>query len=110
MNDIIPFDDFAKVDLRIGKVIESTSVPESTKLVRLTVDFAEESNRTVFTGLLAWYEPEWFVDKLFVFVANLLPRKMMGEESQGMLLSVSGEEKPIPVEAPEGAKAGDSLR
>jgi methionyl-tRNA synthetase len=107
---VIAYDDFAKVDLRVGRVLESSSIPESTKLVKLAVDFNEESPRTIFTGLLAWYEPEYFVDKNFIFVANLEPRKMMGEESQGMLLAVNNEEKPLPVEAPVGSQPGTQLR
>ncbi len=106
---MIAYDDFAKVDLRVGRVQDATSVPESTKLVKLTVDFAEESPRTIFTGLLAWYEPEYFVDKHFIFVANLEPRKMMGEESNGMLLAVHHDDKPLPVEAPPDSQAGESL-
>lgn len=106
---MIAYDDFAKVELRVGHVIEATSVPESTKLVKLTVDFAEDTHRTIFTGLLSWYDPDFFKDKNFIFVTNLEPKKMMGEESNGMLLAVHNEEKPRPVEAPEGSNPGERL-
>lgn len=112
----VPFSDFEKVDLRVGKVLEASLPEDSEKLIRLVVDFGNSETRTVFTGLKIWYEPEFFQDKLFVFVYNLEPRKMMGEESQGMLLAVHAEDderpsdaKPLPVEAPFGSKPGQVL-
>jgi methionyl-tRNA synthetase len=116
VSDTIPFADFAKVDLRVGRVIEASLPEDSEKLIKLTVDFAEESPRTIFTGLKAYYEPQFFQDKNFIFVYNLEPRKMLGEESQGMLLAVHVEDdekptdsKPLPVEAPAGSNPGQKL-
>ncbi|TSC90004.1 MAG: tRNA-binding protein [Microgenomates group bacterium Gr01-1014_5] len=104
----IGIEDFAQIDLRVGKVTVTSEVSGSSKLIKLSVDFGEEQ-RTIFTGLAKWYESEHFLGKLFVFVYNLEPKPMVGEESQGMLLAVGGEDKPLPVEAPVGSDPGDKL-
>lgn len=105
----VPFSDFAKVDLRVGLVQEAVKVEGSQKLIKLVVDFSDDV-RTIFTGLQAWYEPDYFAGKKFVFVYNLEPKAMPGGKvSQGMLLAVDGKEKPLPVEAPEGSGTGEKL-
>jgi methionine--tRNA ligase beta chain len=92
---MISIDEFAKVEMKVGMVLDAIAVPESEKLIRLVVDFGSEK-RVVFTGVKKWYEPEYFLNKRFVFVTNLEPRKMMGEESQGMIMAAIGEEgKPV---------------
>lgn len=107
MKPIITYEDFAKLDLRVGTIINCEEKEGSDKLLRLTVDFGEEGTRTIFSGIKKWYSPEDLKDKQFVFVFNLAPRKMMDEESQGMLLAADGE-KPLPLtpesHAPNGAK------
>ena len=107
MKPIITYEDFAKLELRVGTVINCEEKEGSDKLLRLTVDFGEEGTRTIFSGIKKWYSPEDLKDKQFVFVFNLAPRKMMDEESQGMLLAADGE-KPLPLKpeskAPNGAK------
>ena len=109
VKDTIPFEDFAKVDLRVGLVERAENLENSEKLIRLTVDFAEDGKKNVLTGLRQWYEPSEFEGRHFVFVLNLEPRPMAGESSEGMLLCVDGE-KPLPVGAPEGSEAGDGLK
>lgn len=105
----IPFSDFAEVDLRVGLVEEASEVKGSEKLIRLVVNFGNET-RTVFTGLKAWYDTADFASKKFIFVYNLEPKKMPGGQvSQGMLLAVNGVDKPLPVLAPEGASPGERL-
>lgn len=83
----ISIDDFAKIELKVGTVIAASEVAESEKLIKLTVDAGEESPRTILTGMRAWYKPAFFKGKQIVFVANLEPRKMMGIESQGMIVA-----------------------
>lgn len=85
----IAFDDFAKVDLRIGKILDCKKVEKSRKLLQLTIDIGEKEPRNIFSGIAAYYKPEDLIGKLTVVVANLEPRKMMGSFSQGMLLSAS---------------------
>ena len=95
---MITIDDFVKVEIRVGLVVNSTNKDGSEKLIKLMVDFGSEQ-RTIFTGVRTFgYTPEDFLNKKFLFVTNLEYRKMMDEESQGMILAV-GDEKPIFVSA-----------
>lgn len=87
----ITIEDFSKIDIRVGKVIEATEVAESTKLIKLSVDFGSLGQRTVFAGIKKWYTPSDLIDKNFVFVYNLKSRPMMGEESQGMVMAAEDE-------------------
>ena len=84
--DEIAFDDFEKVEMRVGKVLSCEKVKKSKKLLKFTLDdgFGE---RVILSGIAEYYEPEELVGKKLAFVANLAPRKMMGIESQGMILS-----------------------
>jgi methionyl-tRNA synthetase len=82
--DII-YDDFDKIDLRVGKVLTAERVPKADKLLKLTVDLGFEQ-RTILSGIAEYYQPEELVGKLVTVVANLAPRKIRGIESQGMLL------------------------
>jgi tRNA-binding protein len=88
----ITIDDFKRVDLRVGKVLEATRVEGSKKLIRLVVDLGTEK-RQILAGLAEYYKPEELVGKYVVVVANLQPKKMMGLESQGMLLATC--DKPV---------------
>jgi methionyl-tRNA synthetase len=85
----ISFDDFSKVDLRIGKIVACSKVEKSKKLLQLTVDIGEEKPRNIFSGIAQYFAPEDLVGKLTVVVANLAPRKMTFGVSEGMLLSAS---------------------
>jgi methionyl-tRNA synthetase len=81
----ITYDDFDKLDLRVGKVLEAEKVPKADKLLKLIVDLGFEK-RTILSGIAEYYIPEELVGKLVTVVANLAPRKIRGIESQGMLL------------------------
>lgn len=109
MKPVIPFDDFAKLDMRIGKVTECTEKEGSEKLLRLTVDFGDEGTRNILSGIKQWYSPDDLVGKLFLFVINIEPRKMMGEFSEGMILCAEGE-KPIPLIPTEEVIPGATIR
>lgn len=92
----ISIDEFARIEVRVGKVIEARNKEGSEKLIRLVVDIAEETSRVIFTGVRGYgYTPEDFMGKQFFFITNLAPRKMMDEVSQGMILAVDGEELPF---------------
>lgn len=90
---MITIEEFGGIEMRVGRVEEAGGVEGSEKLIRLVVDFGDEK-RVIFTGVRKWYEPEYFEGKKFIFVVNLEPKKMMGEESQGMIMA-AGEDKPI---------------
>lgn len=87
--DTITIDDFAKVDLRIAKIVNCEHVEGSTKLLRLTLDVGEGRHRNVFSGIKSAYKPEDLIGKLTVMVANLAPRKMKFGVSEGMVLAAS---------------------
>ena len=88
-SSIISIDDFAKVEMRVGKVTEAVNKEGSDKLIRLVVDVGEEKPRIIFTAVRPFgYTPEFFAGKQFFFITNLAPRKMMDEFSQGMIMSV----------------------
>lgn len=105
MKPIISFEDFDIIDLRVGTVVNCEEKEGSEKLLRLTVDFGEEGTRVILSGIKQWYAPDDLKGKQFVFVFNLAPRKMMGEESQGMLLAAEGE-KPEPLQTATPVPAG----
>ncbi len=109
-NSKITIDDFAKVDVRVGKVEAAENVEKSEKLIRLHVDFGSGGKRIIFTGVRQFgYTAEYFTGKQFFFVFNLEPRKMMGEESQGMIVAVDGSQKPIFLSG-EGMPLGARIR
>ena len=83
----ISYSEFSKLDLRIGKILKAEDVQGSRKLIRLEVDLGELGKRQLVAGLKQWYKPEELEGKLIVVLANLEPKKMMGMESQGMLLA-----------------------
>ncbi len=82
----IPFHEFLKIDMRIGKIVETNQIAGSRNLIRMIVDFGEEKRQAV-AGLLQWYKPEDLVGKKCAFILNLQRRKMMGVESQCMILA-----------------------
>lgn len=108
MKPYITYDEFAKMDLRIGKIIDCTEKEGSEKLLRLTVDFGEDGTRTILSGIKKYYKPEDLKDKEFLFILNLEPRKLMEEESQGMLLATEGK-KPILLKPKSKAAPGSKL-
>lgn len=86
-DELIEFDDFMKVDLRVGLVLEAARVEKSKKLLRLVVDAGDPEPRQILAGISEHYAPEDLIGKRVVIVANLKPRKLMGLESQGMVLA-----------------------
>ncbi len=90
---MITIDDFFKVEIKVGKVLEAVNKEGSSKLIRLTVDVGEENSRVIFTAVREFgFTPEDFADKKFLFVTNLEPKKIMDEESAGMALAVDSED------------------
>ena len=108
MKPTIQYDDFAKLDLRVGTVLDCVEKEGSEKLLRLTVDFGEEGTRNILSGIKQWFKPEDLKGKQFFFVFNLAPRKMMGEESEGMILAADGK-KPNLIRPTTRATAGAQI-
>ena len=106
----IPFNDFMKLDIRIGKVEEATLISGSRNLLKLIVDFGSEKRQSV-AGLLQYYKPEELVGKKFVFILNLQRRKFMGIESQCMVLAAEDNEgNVILIGAEKDIAAGSRIR
>jgi methionine--tRNA ligase beta chain len=108
MKPLIKYEDFSKLDLRVGEIIECVRKEESDKLLRLTVDFGDEGKRNILSGLYPYYDPEDLKGKQFIFIVNLEPRKFMGEESQGMILCADGD-KPITIKPELKTKPGSKI-
>ena len=88
----IDFDKFLELDIRVGKVLECEAVPKSSKLLRFTIETGSET-RQILSGIAKYYKPEDLIGKNVLFIANFAPRKMMGYESQGMILSAEYQDK-----------------
>ncbi|HEX4331394.1 MAG TPA: methionine--tRNA ligase [Usitatibacter sp.] len=109
VGETISIDDFAKLDLRIARIVDAELVPDADKLLKLTLDIGIES-RTVFAGIRSVYTPKDLVGRLTVMVANLAPRKMRFGESQGMVLA-AGDGSSIYLLAPDsGAMPGMRIK
>lgn len=96
----ISFDEFQKLDLRIGKITEASQIPGSRNLIRMIVDFGTEKRQAV-AGLLQYYKPEILVGKKCVFILNLQRRKMMGVESQCMVFAAEDDKGNVVLLQPE---------
>ena len=110
ISDTIQFNDFAKLDLRVAKIIKAEHVDGADKLLQLSLDLGGET-RNVFAGIKAAYDPEDLVGKLTVMVANLAPRKMRFGVSEGMVLAAGPGGKEIWILHPDqGAKPGMRIK
>lgn len=96
----ISFEEFQKMDLRVGKIVEANQIPNSKKLIKIMVDFGIEKRQAV-AGLLQYYKPEELVGKKCVFVLNLQRRMLAGVESQCMVLAAEDETGNVVVLQPE---------
>ncbi|MEK7991550.1 MAG: methionine--tRNA ligase [Thiotrichaceae bacterium] len=109
--DLIEHDDFAKVDLRIAKIVNAEHVEGADKLLRLTLDIGEENTRNVFAGIKDAYAPETLIGRSTVMVANLAPRKMRFGISEGMVLASGPGKKDLWILSPdEGAQPGMKVK
>src|SRR4051794_36267263 len=113
---MITIDDFAKLELRVGTVLEAEEVAGSEKLIKQIVDFGEEiGKRQILSGIRKWFKPSQLVGKQFVYITNLEPRMMMGLESNGMLLAAdppageAGGKKPSPLKPSSKVPAGSKI-
>jgi len=96
----ISFEEFQKLDLRIGKILEANQIPGSRNLIKMTVDFGTEKRQAV-AGLLQWYTPQDLVGRKCAFILNLQRRKLMGVESQCMVFAAEDDKSNVVVLQPE---------
>ena len=108
MKELTKYDNFAALDLRAVKVLECENVPKSDKLLKFKVDdgFGE---RQVLSGIAKYYKPEELIGKTLAMIVNLEPRKMMGLESHGMILSVKFGDGYRVIEFPDSVKPGSDI-
>lgn len=107
----IGIEDLAKVQLKVGTIKECTFVDQSDKLLKLQVDFGPDGVRQILSGIRKFYQPEQLIGKQAVFVVNLKPRKMLGHESQGMMLFAEDAHGALKLIMPEQpVTSGSSLR
>ena len=107
---MINYDDFKKIDLRVAKILSAERVEGSGKLVKLQIDVGELGERQLVAGIGTVYTPEILIGKQIVIVANLEPRKLMGHESNGMLLAASDEMGPVLLIPESEVNSGTSIK
>jgi len=106
---LLDIDEFKKVDLRVAKVLSAERIKGSEKLLRLTIDLGELGTRQIVAGIAKYYEPQQLVGKCIVVVANLKPAKLMGVESQGMLLAAHDNDQVKLITVDGGATPGSKI-
>ncbi len=106
--EYITYNDFAKLDLRVGKVVKAERIKGFTKVVKALVDLGNEK-RELIVGGAEFYEPEYFTNKAVIVVANLEPKKIAGMTSNGMLLAADVNGKPVWLTVAEGVPAGSRV-
>ncbi len=107
---MITIDDFKKVEIRVGKVLSAEKIPEGDKLLKLSVDFGSET-RQIMSGIAEQFpDPSVLVGKQMPFVTNLEPRTLRGYESQGMILAVGTDAKPVLLHPAEEVPPGSLLK
>jgi methionine--tRNA ligase beta chain len=106
---MISFDEFKKLDLRVAKVIRAEKIEGSKNLLRLEIDLGSEK-RQIIAGISQFYEPEDLIGKEIVVVANLEPKKLMGIESQGMLLAAEKDGEPVILVPEKEVPPGTTIR
>ena len=105
---MITFEDFEKLQIRIGLIVEAEKVEGTDKLLKLQVDFKDEK-RQIVSGIAQFYKPKQLVGKEFPFVVNLEPRIIRGVESQGMILAISNGEKVVLLKPQKKVPPGSSV-
>lgn len=106
----ITLDEFRKIEIRIGKVLKVEKIENADKLLKLEVDFSGEiGTRQIVSGIAEHYQPSGLEGKKLPFIVNLEPRKFKGVESQGMLMAVDTEDKPVLLLPSEDVKEGSQI-
>jgi len=105
---VIDFSEFEKLDIRVGHIINCEKVPKANKLLKFTIDDGSGKERTIVSGIAKYYDPQYLIGKDVCFIANLAPRKLMGIESQGMILSAEDFDGTLHVTGIDGTVAPGS--
>ena len=105
----VSYDDFAKLDLRVAKIISIEKIPKKTRILKGLIDLGNET-RDVIIGGAEFYKPEELVDKLVIVIANLEPKKLSGIESNAMLLAADVDNKPYWLTVTEDIPLGSKIK
>ena len=105
----ISYDDFAKLDLRVAKIISTEQIPGKSRIIKGTIDLGEDK-RDVIIGGAQYYQPEDIVGKTVIVIANLEPKKMAGVESNAMLLAADVDDKPFWLTVNEDVPLGSPIK
>ena len=106
---MVTIDDFKKIEIRIGTVLSAEKIPDTDKLLKLSVDMGEETPRQIVSGIAEYITPEEIIGLQFPFVANLEPRMLRGIESQGMILALGQDKDTFSLMSPRKEVAPGSL-
>jgi methionine--tRNA ligase beta chain len=109
MSQVVPFVDFQKLEIRVGKVVKAERIASSKKLIKLKVDIGNEL-RDIVAGVAEYYKPEELQEKNLIIMTNLEPRKVMGIQSQGMILAADVSGRPYVIFAEPSIPAGARVR
>jgi tRNA-binding protein len=105
----VSYDDFAKLDIRVAKIISTEPIPGKTRIIKGTIDLGDEK-RDVIIGGAQYYVPEDIVGKIVIVIANLEPKKMAGVESNAMLLAADVDDKPFWLTVNDDVPLGSSIK
>jgi len=105
----ISYDDFAKLDIRVAKIISTEPIPGKTRIIKGTIDLGSEK-RDVIIGGAQYYAPEDIIGKIVIVIANLEPKKMAGVDSNAMLLAADVDDKPFWLTVNEDVPLGSSIK
>jgi len=106
----VSYDDFAKLDIRIAKVIAAEPIEGKSKIIKGKIDLGNDDQRDVIIGGAQYYQPDDIVGKIVVVIANLEPKKMAGVESNAMLLAADVEDKPFWLTVNEDVPLGSPIK
>lgn len=107
--DVVSYDDFARLQMRVARVVSAESIPGKTRIMRGVVDLGDQT-RTVIIGGAQYYTPEEMTGRTVVVLANLEPRTVAGVKSEAMLLGADVDDKPFWLEVPDGVPSGSPIR
>ncbi len=99
--DKVTYEEFKKLDIRVGLIVEVENIPDSRNLIKLKVDLGETEPRQILAGIAQYYTIEQLQNRKIIVLANLAPRKMMGLKSNGMLLAADVDDKPFLLKIPD---------
>ncbi len=106
----VPYDDFAKLDIRVAKIIETESIEGKSIIIKGRIDLGNDDQRDVIIGGAQYYQPEDIVGKTVIVIANLEPKKMAGVESNAMLLAADVDDKPFWLTVNEDVPLGSPVK